>query len=902
MEAMTITTYPVDVAGWRETAGPDDEDAGDLGSLVSAASSIAGSQLGAYGGVVQSAGQLAGDLISRKPMSGRNLGGQIGKIAGGALGTYLGGSALGGAASALGEQLGGLAGGGIEQLTGKKGRPLSGKERAILDEGKRLARSGNPAAMTDAFLAVYRPQAYNALRRQGKLPGQVMVAARERLAQQKPAALPPPVASPAKPERPKPEPKPAPPARTIAATPVQPGSTIAAAAPPPNAAPPPAAPKGPDYPPLLREWAESLNAEQRARLEAGMKAGRGADAFREIQAELATQQAIEAELQRQRAAAEQAAAVSFAHPEQEAAPEAAAPDMDDRYDETATPPAPRPRPARHIGIIPMQKYQLEHLLLHVPALRKLDPRFLALMSGRSAAVRDVAGIDPATRTYHAEPGETAAGIAKKLTGRAERAVDLLAANPGHRDGDPLWIVPPGWMHFAALPETGDVDEDDTGATSRVYIVKTGDTPVGIATQSGAKAARGKWWSELKAANPQIPTKDDGAGFQYFYAGQQLWIPEEWPQSAMFQTAGQPPTPQQPKPSPGPTPPQPQPPGLPVPSMPSIPLPNTTPNTTIDAGVIGHTQSMLALWNIRNPGACNPPDYGQGVQDFTGTSTMRTMQALQSFQFWYNRSYPSTAPLRMDGVLDDPTYKSLINVTVATIPIPGTAPGPLPKPGQQPPQPQQPQQGTPPGPIPGIPAIPGLPLGGAPPPFQGVPGIHGGVPGLGGSTPFPGPNATPLGTVPMSGNAQPSPPPNGNPGNGQLFPAGYGPGDPVPWAPGSIFNEDGTVSPKIPGAHVPGKPPNVVWDWDGSMTTLPPGYVPVDSVPGKWLPYAPPGAYSPNGNPWTWPANVPANVPPIMPQQPPGPSSPPVQQPPSENKGDGGGLGVGLLAAAALAML
>jgi hypothetical protein len=889
MEAMTITTYPVDVAGWRETAGPEDEDAGDLGSLVSAASSVAGSQLGAYGGIVQSAGQLAGDLISKKPMSGRNLGGQIGKIAGGALGTYFGGSALGSAASALGEQLGGLAGGGIEQLTGKKGRPLSSTERAILDEGKRQARAGNPAAMTDAFLAVYRPQTYNALRRQGKLPGQVMAAARERLAQQKPAEPKP--APPAKPDRPKPEPKPAPPARTIAATPVQPGSTAAAAAPPPDVAPVPAAPKGPEYPPLLREWAESLSAEQRARLDAGMKAGRGADVFREIQAELANQQAIEAELQRQRAAAEQAAA-SFAQPDQEAASEAAAPDMDDRYDDTAAAPARRPRPARHIGIIPMQKYQLEHLLLHVPALRKLDPRFLALISGRSAVVRDVAGIDPATRTYYAEPGETAAGIAKKLTGRAERAADLLAANPGHRDDDPIWIVPPGWMHFAALPETGDVDEDDTGATSRVYIVKPGDTPVGIATKSGAKAAQLQWWSQLKAANPQIPTTDDGKGFKYFYAGQQLWIPEEWPQSAMFQTApGQAPTPQQQQPSPGPTP---QPPGLPVPSIPSIPLPNTIPaNTTIDAGVIGHTQSMLALWNLRTPGACNPPDYGQGVQDFTGTSTMRTMQALQSFQFWYNRTYPSTAPLRMDGVLDDPTYKSLINVTVATVPIPGPGAVPVPKPGQQP---QQPQQGTPPGPIPGVP-IPGLPLGGAQPPFQGVPGIHGGVPGLGGSTPLPGPKATPIGTVPMSGNAQPTPPPNGSP-----FPPGYKAGDPVPWAPGSIFNEDGSVSPKVPGAHVPGQPPNVVWNWDGSMTTLPPGYVPVDSGQGgQWLPYAPPGAYAPDGGPWY----VPANVPPSMPQQQPGPSSPSspqAQQQPTESKGDGGGLGVGLLAAAALAML
>jgi hypothetical protein len=140
---------------------------------------------------------------------------------------------------------------------------------------------------------------------------------------------------------------------------------------------------------------------------------------------------------------------------------------------------------------------------------------------------------------------------------------------------------------------------------------------------------------------------------------------------------------------------------------------------MDPGVMLQSQGMLRFFSVQHPGACNPQDFGATAIDYTGTSTPRTVQAIQSFQLWWNQTHGST-PLRTDGTLDDATYKALYSTTVATLPPPvPSAPGEQPKPLPQNTTPIPVPQNTGPFPPPSQPGVS--------PPSQGQSGQQ--VPGL-----------------------------------------------------------------------------------------------------------------------------------------------------------------------------
>lgn len=904
MRASTLTINRVDAAGWEETAGVletlHEQDTGaGYGAILSGLADGAGAALGgSYGGIVQGAGRVLGGLLDGKGQSGAAAGKSLGGLAGSALGTALGGPLGGALAGAAGDVLGGVIGGAID----------SARKKPPNKKARQAARA-KAQAKVQARLAKLEAS-------QGAPP--------------KPTTIAPP-ARPAVPSKRDTAPASVAPATAAPAAATQPPPAASPAALPPTAPPPPATP--PDYPPELRNFRETLSMENALRLDQAVRERRGLEVLREILAERRAIETMAAEVdqekrERERLAAEHAAQLAREQAEREriereaaapveaaqlarerieretAAPAEAAPlarvpgaspppapapqpakepqataqpapaspapapDTAGDYDDTAAPPAKRPQPRRHLGLIPLKQHQLEALLLGVPALRSLDPRLLRLLSGRGSTVRDTAGIDPGARAYIPLAGETAAGIAKKLTGREERAADLLAANPARREGEP-WRIPPGWMYFVAT-DTGEPGErsTDTAGTSRVYIVQAGDTPVGVAQKSGAKG-RARWWAELKAANPQIPTKDNGQNFERFFAGQQLWIPEEWPASPLFQPAG------------GALPPLnvPQTPGFPgLPAIPGLPVPGpsmpgtTPPNTTVDPGVPLQAQAMLALWARTNPAAVTPADYGSTAADFTSTTSSRFTSALASFQQWHNARNPAS-PLRTDGVMDEPTYKALHASVLAGVPVPGPGAVPYPKPEPQPP---------PAGPVstPSAPLLWALLVASG----QGVPGIHGGMPQLGGLS-FPGAANVPIRA--LRSNAAPLP-------------------------PGAV-----------PGFHVAGQPSNVVWDYDGTMVSLPPGLQPLDgiygtppsnfvwqggtSVPGPqnlpWVQAANPLPVTPTpvtptpGQPWPWPwSPVGPGAP--SPTQPAAQPAPQAQTQPAPARDDGALPIAGLLAALA----
>lgn len=811
MKASTLTIERVDAPGWEETAGvleavQEHETGAAYGALLSGVADGAGAALGgSYGSIVQGAGRVLGGLLDGKAQNGASTGKALGGLAGSALGTALGGPVGGALAGAAGDVIGGLIGGAVDNARKKPANKNARKAARAKAQAKTQARLARLEASQGAQAKPAEP------------PRELVAQPRPAVASKgdtAPAAVtsngdvPPAVAAPARLQIP----------------------------------PTPATNAAPEYPAELRDFRATLSRENAERLDQAVRERRGLEVLREILAERRAIDAMEAEVAEQkrqrdqrdreqlaREAAEQAAQLAreqaereqLAREERETAAPAPAPqpareqppqregenatdtrcirgpapasvhaeqaDTRGDYDDTAAPPAKRPQPRRHLGLIPMKQHQLEALLVKVPALRRLDTRLLRLMSGRGSTVRDTAGIDPSARAYVALPGETAAGIAKKLTGREERAADLLAANPARREGEP-WRIPPGWMHFVAT-DTGEASEEsaDTSGTSRSYIVQAGDTPVGVAQKSGAKAVRPRWWAELKAANPQIPTTDDGKNFERFFAGQQLWIPEEWPASPMFQpAAGVAPKPPANVPQVPGLPGLPAIPGLNVPQIPGLNVPGTTPgttppNTTIDPGVPLQAQAMLAYWAASHPNACNPADYGSNVADLTGTTSTRFVLALTSFQTWHNARNPA-APLRVDGVLDGTTYQALYAATLGAVPAPGPGAVPWPKPN-----PQQPQNNPPAAPN-GLPGILGGLLGGA----NGLPGINGGLPQLGGPG-VPGANNVPI-PGPRSSSA--------------------------PLPPGAV-----------PGFHVAGQPPNVVWDFDGTMISLPPGFQPLDTIYG-----------------------------------------------------------------------
>ncbi|MRG98602.1 hypothetical protein [Polyangium spumosum] len=328
------------------------------------------------------------------------------------------------------------------------------------------------------------------------------------------------------------------------------------------------------------------------------------------------------------------------------------------YDDTASPDA-RPRPLQHVSASPMSAAQLEAMIRAVPLLRMHDPRLLRTLTAGGGA-REVSGVDPTRGTYHALPGETPHGITKKLTGQTERTQELLAANPGKPESDPVWNIPPGWLHYAG----------DTGAnliTARKYVVVKDDWPQKIATKLGAFPARSKWWSELKAANPHKPTQSGSGNWVSLFAGEEIGIPNEWPDHPLAIAIN----------------------GAPVqPSTPGVPAPGKT--TTLDPAVVPHTQALLASWALRNPGDCNPSDFGRNPMDLVSGFTPRTTQALASFQTWWNKKQP-TRPLPTTGELDQATYNALIeenNASNAPVPWFETVPQ-----GQTSTQQQQPSGNT-----------------------------------------------------------------------------------------------------------------------------------------------------------------------------------------------------------------
>jgi hypothetical protein len=638
-------------------------DFGDPLAALGSAAGMAGSALGGQGGALGALGKVAG--VAGKVASGggaSGAGSAIGGIAGGALGTLLGpvGTALGGAAgSALGGAIEGLFGGGDEASPPPPPPPpprahkvelMTPAERVIWDRAvAQTVKLHSKAPREDAWLRIWAPERWNALRALGRSPMQVYTKAEED--KRRKALV----------DREKTE-------RTLLFSGMdehqrarlERALTVTHRAPE-------------VYQQIKKQQADKIKAEALALGPAPAAVStKPMDATPQIEP-----QPIELE------ASERALAAALA------ALETAAPDddtgelSDDNTGAAAaatTPPADaRPRPARHIAIIPLQQHQLAGILRAVPVLQKLDVRSLQLLAGKSSSARDVAGVNPATRTYHAEPGETATGIAKQLTGNAERALDLLACNPGHRASDCVWRIPPGWLVYDRADDTGAI------ATQRKYTVLSGDFPMRIADKLGAKATHPLWWKELKAANPDKAMNDDGTNWAGLFAGEEIGIPDSWPASPLTAPnggLGGQASPTSPIPGvPGGIPSIPGlPPGIPgIPGLPNVPNGPTFPNVpssfppangTQDAGVMLQAQGMLAYFATQHP--CNPADFGKSVSDFTGTQTPRTAQAIQSFQVFWNQSNPMQ-PVRMDGTLDDATYKGLYMMTAAQMqkPIPSS---------------------------------------------------------------------------------------------------------------------------------------------------------------------------------------------------------------------------------------
>ncbi|MDI1451866.1 hypothetical protein [Polyangium sp. 6x1] len=256
----------------------------------------------------------------------------------------------------------------------------------------------------------------------------------------------------------------------------------------------------------------------------------------------------------------------------------------------------------------------------------------------------------------------------------------------------MWNIPPGWLHYAG----------DTGAnlvTARKYVVIKDDWPQKIATKLGACPARVKWWSELKAANPHKPTQSGSGNWASLFAGEEIGIPDVWPEHPLAVPINAAPT---------------------QPSTPGVPGPGKT--TTLDPSVVPHTQALLANWAMRNPSDRNPSDFGRDPVDLVSGFTPRTTQALASFQTWWNKKQP-TRPLPTTGELDQATYNALIeenNASNTPVPWFETAPQQQTTPqqqgqstggqtapqqtSQQQPAPQQ-NQGTPVITIPGVGTFP-----------------------------------------------------------------------------------------------------------------------------------------------------------------------------------------------------
>jgi len=293
---------------------------------------------------------------------GGGAGKTLGGLGGASIATALGMPQFAPMASNAGSWLGGLAQQGIEGLSKpkpQKARQLSRNERRIIEQGRAKAKqTGNEAYSQEAVLRVQRPAEYKRLKTLGKLPSQ---------------------APPAKPaEPPKQAPIPAKPLPPPVMTQHQP-------APAPPVAP--VAPPAPTRPMLnLAPLFEGLNDIERAQLELAIQEGRGAETWNRIQAERVGEET------RTQARTFNLSPNGAKLIEPEPLPPFV-PEMDG-YSETSGPPDDRPRPKKHVAIIPLQQGQLEGILRSIPVLQKLDKRLIRLLAGPGSKAQGVSGVRP----------------------------------------------------------------------------------------------------------------------------------------------------------------------------------------------------------------------------------------------------------------------------------------------------------------------------------------------------------------------------------------------------------------------------------------------------------------------------------------------------------------------------
>lgn len=343
------------------------------------------------------------------------------------------------------------------------------------------------------------------------------------------------------------------------------------------------------------------------------------------------------------------------------------------------------------------------LMQLVPALRRADERLRRLvvkgsLVGPGSNGGEAAGLEG--DKYRVESGDYGGRIVAKL-GHPGEVAALIAANPGVNldkiyPGQ-LLHLPPGWGGSpvpAPLPADGPGPSPAPTSSSpgRLYTVVPGDYGERIAARFGLGPSA---VPELIAANP-------GVDLDHIYPGQTLAIPASWPPLG----GGPAPVPDVPppgvEPEPDPVPAQPEPydvplpevldpyvkdlpvPGIPSPPFDQLPLPdgpvgptrppvppmdipplpdgplNVPPPWIPTAAHIARAQAILAAWTTKYPSAASPADYGRVQGDLSATWTARSAAICKSYQLWANQR---GAALRVDGILDKPTYTSLENTFV-----------------------------------------------------------------------------------------------------------------------------------------------------------------------------------------------------------------------------------------------
>lgn len=167
-----------------------------------------------------------------------------------------------------------------------------------------------------------------------------------------------------------------------------------------------------------------------------------------------------------------------------------------------------------------------------------------------------------------------------------------------------------------------------------YRIQDGDTPWSLAQRFTGSARR---YSELRAANPakawdRQALNPFGAGpastgsFASWSPGETIALPTPWIAGA-----------------------------------------STVQSAYAPAGGFASVAAALAAYGIANAGLADPPDYGQSATDLASAPDARFGRAVRSYQL----GNPSEN-LRGDGVLDDPTYQSIMRWAAGWAAQPQTA--------------------------------------------------------------------------------------------------------------------------------------------------------------------------------------------------------------------------------------